>query len=68
MSEVGSSPEPDEWLTYRVSWEIDVHADAPREAAEQALKIQRNPASIATVFQVVGPDGNAQSVDLLADD
>ena len=38
--------------TYRVTWEIDLEANSPREAAEQAQEIQRDPNSIATVFAV----------------
>lgn len=37
---------------YRVRWEIDLSADSPREAAEMALAIHRDPNSIATVFLV----------------
>lgn len=37
---------------YRVIWEIDIEAETPREAAQQALDIQRNPDSIATCFTV----------------
>lgn len=37
---------------YRVKWEIDIEADSPREAAEKALAIHRNPDSIATVFDI----------------
>jgi hypothetical protein len=37
---------------YRVVWEIDIWADTPREAACEALNIQRNGESIATVFDV----------------
>lgn len=36
----------------RVCWEIDVDARTPREAARKALAIQRDPQSIATVFDV----------------
>jgi hypothetical protein len=36
----------------RVRWEIDIEARTPREAARKALDIQRDPASIATVFDV----------------
>ena len=36
----------------RVCWEIDVDARTPREAARKALAIQRDPGSIATVFDV----------------
>ena len=49
---------------YHVTWEIDLTADSPREAAEQALAIQRDPNSTATVFDVVDEDGNAERVDL----
>ena len=38
--------------TYRVKWEIDVEAKTPREAAEWALRIQRDRESTATVFSV----------------
>jgi hypothetical protein len=37
---------------YRVRWEIDIEAESYQEAAEAALAIQRDPASIATVFDV----------------
>lgn len=37
---------------YRVSWTIDVSADSPEEAAKEALKIQRDPESIAVMFKV----------------
>jgi hypothetical protein len=39
-------------ITYRVSWEIDIDADSPRQAAELALDIMRDPRSIGTVFKV----------------
>lgn len=37
---------------YRVIWEIDIEAETAEDAARQALEIQRNPESIATVFGV----------------
>lgn len=37
---------------YRVTWVIDIEAKTPEEAAAQALAIQRNPESWATVFEV----------------
>jgi len=37
---------------YKVRWEIDVDARSHREAARKALKIQRDPESLATVFEV----------------
>jgi hypothetical protein len=41
--------------SYRVTWEIDIEADTPQEAAEKALEIQRRPDSSAVVFEVKGP-------------
>ncbi|MHB0965300.1 MAG: hypothetical protein ACYC36_02490 [Bellilinea sp.] len=39
--------------TYTVTWNIDIFdADSPREAAEKALAIHRDPSSVATVFSV----------------
>ena len=43
---------------YRVTWVIDIEAESPKEAALQALRIQRNPESIATVFDVAGDEGD----------
>lgn len=42
---------------YRVRWEIDIEADTPHEAAEKALRIQRDPWSTATVFEILGENG-----------
>lgn len=54
---------------YRVLWEIDVDAASPRDAAEKARAIQKNPASHATVFDVIEHDGQGDAVriDLLDD-
>ena len=41
--------------TYRVTWTIDIDADTPREAAQRALDIQRDPDSCATCFEVTDP-------------
>lgn len=38
--------------TYRVKWEIDVEAETPQKAAEEAQEAQRDPQSIATHFDV----------------
>lgn len=54
--------------SYSIVWEIDVKADTPEEAARKALAIQRNPESIATVFDVYDAEGVATRVDLLAID
>ena len=38
---------------YVVRWEIDITADSPREAAKEALEIQRDSQSIAMAFDVI---------------
>jgi len=40
-------------MEYLVHWGISVFAVTPREAAEQALEIHRDPGSEATVFNVM---------------
>ena len=45
--------------TYGVAWFIDIDATNPREAAEKALAIQRDPESSATIFMV-----NGEQIDL----
>lgn len=49
---------------YRVTWEIDIDATSPYLAAMEALAIQRDPQSIATVFSVKEGSGVATSIDL----
>ncbi len=51
---------------YKVSWEIDVWADSPREAAEAAWNYMRGPDSIANVFRV--SDGSMEEVIDLNED
>jgi hypothetical protein len=49
---------------YHVTWEIDLDADSPREAAERALAIHRNPESIATFFEVTDEAGTTERIDV----
>jgi hypothetical protein len=49
---------------YTVTWEIDVDAKTPKEAAREALKIQRDPNSTATVFSVSNQKGTIHTIDL----
>ena len=51
--------------TFLVEWAIDIDAATPEAAARRALEIQRNPASMATVFDVTGENGIKHRVDLL---
>lgn len=50
---------------YLVTWEMDIYADSPREAAEKAWDYMRHPFSTANVFTVVNKDGDKIIVDLL---
>lgn len=49
---------------HRVIWEIDSEAPTPRAAAEEALRIQRNPQSSAVVFDVRDASGVISTIDL----
>jgi hypothetical protein len=59
---------------YTVTWVMGgIDAESPREAAEKALTIHRNPESIAVVFTVTqeGPGGriiHEEEIDLLPED
>ena len=51
---------------YLVAWLIDVWAETPQEAAEQADQARRRPGSIATVYTVLDRStGKKIDVDLL---
>jgi hypothetical protein len=39
-------------LEFRVIWEIEIEADSPKEAAEEARAIQLTPGMPATIFDV----------------
>ena len=47
---------------YRVSWVIEITAHSPREAAEEALQIMRDPESQATHFLVENYGDSALTV------
>jgi hypothetical protein len=51
-------------MNYRVEWAIEVEADDWKGAAEEALAAQRDPASIATVFDVTNRLNERVRVDL----
>ena len=51
-------------MEYLVRWDIELGADTPREAAEEALKIQRDPCSLALSFEVYDETGFVERVDL----
>jgi hypothetical protein len=48
---------------YLVEWDIDIFdVSTPHDAAEKALRIQRNPNSIATVFRVTNTETSEQTI------
>ena len=50
---------------YLVTWTIDIEAESAEEAAEEALKIQRDPHSEATFFSVrKGSAGSTVSISV----
>jgi hypothetical protein len=50
--------------TYTVTWEISLDAESAVDAARKALRIHRNPESIATVFVVESDNQPATEIDL----
>lgn len=52
--------------TYRVVWEIDVEATSARDAAKQAMHIQKRPfeTSMTHFFDVIDKNGKKEPVDL----
>ena len=50
---------------FHVVWEIDLYAETPREAAEQAWGHMRREGSIACCFEVFDQDGVQTNVDLM---
>jgi hypothetical protein len=53
---------------YVVTWQIDIEAETPGEAAKKALAIHRDPDSTATVFDVYDQSAGAKiTLDLTED-
>uniref|UniRef100_A0A6M3JRB1 Uncharacterized protein n=2 Tax=viral metagenome TaxID=1070528 RepID=A0A6M3JRB1_9ZZZZ len=52
---------------YSVSWEIMLEATCPEDAAREALKIQRDPNSLALCFVVCNAD-MCEFIDLLEEE
>ena len=52
--------------SYTVTWERELDAESPVEAARIALEPQRDRDSLATVFSVVDEEGNMDQFDLTA--
>ena len=53
-------------MQFRVIWEIDIDAEGPKEAAQQARAIQLTPGMSATVFDVwAHVAGKIHRIDLI---
>lgn len=50
-------------MLYKLTWKIDIEAESPEEAALKALEIQRDPDSIATIFDVACEGKYVKTVD-----
>jgi hypothetical protein len=61
-------PYDPEFQPFTVVWRINIEASSAKQAAEEALKIQRDSASIATVFSVTDYSGKTIDIDLLKHD
>ena len=53
---------------YLVTWEMDIYAETPREAAEKAWGHMRHPDSTTNVFNVIDKGGDKIIVDLMEDE
>lgn len=53
-------------MEYLVTWEMEIEADSPEDAARKALEVHRRPDSIATVFKVYDDKGIDHIIDLTA--
>lgn len=51
-------------MRYKVKWEIDIWAETPAEAAQQALAIHRNQDSIATIFTITDQSKQSYTIDV----
>lgn len=56
-------------MEYRVTWDIEIEANSPREAAEEARAIQLDPDSEAVYYEVYHyHDKFVDHIDLLEDE
>ena len=51
-------------MEYHISWKIEVETESFEEAAQIALQIQRDPNSIATLFEVRDASGAIRELDM----
>jgi hypothetical protein len=53
--------------SYSVSWEIELDAETPQDAAREAWRIMRLTDSSANCFTVCDDQGNVTRIDLQAE-
>jgi hypothetical protein len=51
-------------MNYAVTWDIEIDADSPEEAARLAREMQTDPTTTATIFDVTDGRGRRTRVDL----
>lgn len=51
-------------MEYLVTWEIELDAGSPEEAARLALKIIRDKTAMAHVFRVYDENGEEHNIDI----
>lgn len=52
--------------TFLVKWELDITADSPREAVEQAVALLQSDEKTGKVFKVVLSRGHGAAINLSA--
>lgn len=52
-------------MDYEVVWRIEIDAKSAKQAAQEALRIQRDGGSTATVFEVTPKTGNNRKMSLI---
>lgn len=52
-------------MDYHITWRIELEAESFEEAAQIAQQIQRDPNSIATLFEVKDASGTLRELDIV---
>ena len=57
-----------EKCSFLVTWEVDMYAETPADAARMAFAIMKKPGTTATVFKVFDEEGESTIVDILEEE
>lgn len=52
--------------TYLVKWELDIQADSPHDAVEQAVAMMQSDEKTGKIFKVVISRGHGTAINLCA--